>query len=196
MRRVLVGAAAAVAVVASLVPARFTAVGLPAFSWGSSIGGGVVDLTTGRQVEPAPESDSLADVSATVLPYRPGARYRIPLILTIEEGVRDLLVTDVRVLPGRGSVARAAGAVYEPDGCCALTDPEPFAPFRLGVRAPGRSFETSTAVVGVDVELCCTPPPPGWVELLPGFAVTYRRHGVTRTLQVPFPRLQQVVIRA
>lgn len=192
--RLLVATGLGVALAASLVPARHTAVRMAAFSWGTSTGGGVTDVTTGRRLDPAPEDEFGADTSTTVLPYRAGARYRIPVILTLEEGVRDVLVVEARVVTGTYSAARPVPGVYTLR-CCALDGAVPWEPFRLGVRPAGMSFVASSALIGLDVELCCTPPPAGWVERLPGFELTYRRLGVTRTVHVPFPPIQQVVIR-
>lgn len=157
------------------------------FTNGSGIGGGVVDLGTGATFDPH-DGDGFDTEPVTVVPYRRGARIRIPVTLVLADGAGRVEVTGVRLFTPEGSVARAAGAVVAP-GCCALHDETPFAPVTLTRRG-------SVAMIGVDVELCCATPPPGWLERLVGMVVTYRQHGLIRTAYHPFHPIQTVMVSA
>ncbi|HVF04768.1 MAG TPA: hypothetical protein VNA20_08010 [Frankiaceae bacterium] len=189
MTRLVVGVAAAVAALSAVLPASATAVEMPGLDWSATLGGGAVDVATGEPAGPAPE-DPLSDGSAaTVLPYRAGARYRVPVLLALEPGAGEVVVTGVRLVTGAVSAARPAGAVYSRT-CCVLRDVLPLDSFVL------RPTEAaSVVVVGVEVELCCAPVEAGWVERLPGIEVTYRRMGVTRTEYRAFGAAQTVVVR-
>lgn len=156
------------------------------FSNGSGIGGGVVDLDTGETFDPHEDDEGFRNEPATVVPYRRGARIRIPVTLVLADGAGSVEVTGIRLYSPEGSVARGLGAVLAP-GCCALHKEVPFTNVTLTER-------DSVAMVGVDVELCCATPEPGWLERLPGLVVTYRQHGLIRTAHHPFHSIQNVVV--
>ena len=189
MRRALVAAALAAAAATALAPASATAVRMPGILPMSVLGGGVVDLASGRDAERAPEPRNSAG-AVTVLSLRPGARYRVPVVITTAPGARVDL-THVRLVTGATTAARQAGTVYDLQ-CCAIANPWPLDEVRL---APRGAVESVSIVVGVDVELCCAPPAAGWTERLVGVDVTYRRDGVTRTVFQPFGDAQTVVAR-
>jgi hypothetical protein len=154
---------------------------------GSAVGGGIVEVDTGRLLE-STKGGEFSDGSVTVIPFRAGGRYRIPVLVEVPEHAEaDLL--DVRAVLGPGSAARAEGAVYA-EHCCVLDD---VAPLRALALPRGR-FHDPTVLVGVELVLCC-PPPLGWVERVPGVRITYRHHGRVRTAYQPFSEIQQVVIR-
>ncbi|HEU0131469.1 MAG TPA: hypothetical protein VFQ85_10830 [Mycobacteriales bacterium] len=177
---------AAVLVAAALaVPGG--ASGGAAFEVRSSLGGGVTDLGTGRVYQPQPEENAFARGRVTVVPYRAGLRLRVPLVLSLADGVGAVELVDVRVLTAPGSTVRPAGAVIGAH-CCTLEDASP-------VRGAVVRRRDGQVVVGVDVELCCDPPP-GWVEPLAGVEVLYRRDGVPGRYVQPFPDIQRVVVRA
>lgn len=167
--------------------------GAGGFRFGGSLGGGIVDLATGAFVDPEPDDPEAmrADGAVTVLPFRAGARYRIPLILGIPSDADPVVVTDVRLVTAGSRVARSAGAVVS-TGCCVFDRTRPLDSVTLAARGPGAS---SSALVGIDVELCCAPPP-GWHERLVGVVVTYRQNGLLRMAHVGFPTTQTVVVRA
>lgn len=189
MRRGLVATAVVALVVAAFAPAD--AAPRAPFDGGVSVGGGVVDLATGRRLDQAVPAARYAGV--TVLRYARGARYRVPLLLSVDDGAERVLVTSIRLATTAASVVRPAGVVIEQRTCCALTDPVPFGPMVV----PGPVPAYHDLSLGIDIELCCTPPPAdGWTEVLAGVDVGYEAHGMRRTVFVPFPRIQTVVVVA
>lgn len=187
MRRLVPAAGLVAAALTALLPAGATAVQLPGLDWRATIGGGVVDLATGEPAGRAPEDPRSDGGAATVLPFRAGARYWVPVLLAKDPEADEVVVTDVRLVAGAVSAVRPAAAVSAP-GCCVLRDVRPLDSVVLRRGA-------EVAVVGVTVELCCAPAETGWVERLGGFAVTYRRLGVTRTEYRAFGEHQTVVVR-
>ena len=189
MSRVVIAAAAAT-FVALLAPDGSPWI-RPAFDTHAAVGGGVVDLGTGRMLQRVPPAEFGGSGSVTVLPYGRGDRYRIPLLVNVAAGTGPITVTGIALnVPRSWTAFRSAGAVVS-HVCCTLHHAEPFSP--TPVPGPGRF--ASQLMLGIDVELCCDAPA-GWVEVLTGVHLTYERDGGTFTEYYPFPDVQTIVVGA
>lgn len=171
----------------ALLAALFLAVSVAGWRWSgpvsfdtTTLGGGITDPTDGRSLT-GPDY-------RTVVPFRTGARIRIPLILSPDAG--GVTITGVRIDTGGGGMARPAGAVTQgPGDCCAITEPVPLRSARPTASAGG-------VLVGVDVELCCPPPGTGYRQRIDRIRISYRHHGVPYTTTAKLTASQQVVITA
>lgn len=186
MRRAWLALAAVFVAVLAFVPSPDPSAE-PGLSWGGGVGGGVTDVATGRQLSLAPEEDS-ASGALTVLPYRAGATYRVPLVVVLAEHADEVRVTGIKIWRGDGGYVEPAGAVVSPV-CCTLHDVRPFAPFTLR-----HTRDESVAMVGLDLRLA-PGAPAGWLEPVRGFEITYRYDGMLWVERMPFS-VQELVVTA